>query len=77
MNRLIFGSEIESVILGNFPTNKCPGPDGSIGEFYQTLKKKTYINPSQILPKDLRGRNAPQIILCCHHHPDTQTRQRH
>ena len=65
MNRLIFGSEIESVILGNFPTNKCPGPDGSIGEFYQTLKKKnlyqSFSNSSKRFKRKERSPNHSML----------------
>ena len=38
LNRLITSMEIETVIK-NLPTNKSPGPDGFIGEFYQNLEK--------------------------------------
>ena len=39
MNRPIIGTEIETMI-NKLPTNKCPGPDGFTGEFYQTFRKE-------------------------------------
>ena len=39
MNRPITSNEIESVIK-NLPTNRSPGPDGFMGEFYQTLREE-------------------------------------
>ena len=37
MNRPITGMEIKTV-MKNLSTNKSPGPDGFIGEFYQTFR---------------------------------------
>ena len=39
MNNPITSTEIEAVVK-NLPKNKSSGPDGFIGEFYQTFRKE-------------------------------------
>ena len=39
LNRLIISTEIETVIK-NLPTNKSPGPDSFIVEFYQKFREE-------------------------------------
>ena len=39
INRPITSTEIETVIK-NLPTNKCPGPEGFTGKFYQTFREE-------------------------------------
>ena len=56
MNRPMTSNEMETVIK-NLPTNKCPGPDGFTGEFYETFRDRANTHPSQTLPKNCRERN--------------------
>ena len=77
INRSVTNMEIKSVIK-HLSANRSLGPDVLTGKFYQKLREqltpKTY--PIQTLPENSRGRKTPRLILWCHHHPDTKTRQR-
>ena len=79
MNNPIISIEIEAVIK-NLPKNKSSGPDGITGKFYQTFRAeliypfKIYL--FKILSENFRERNTSKLILQCHCHPDTKSRQR-
>ena len=40
MNKPITSTEIETVFKKNLPRNKGLGPDGFMGEFYQTFREE-------------------------------------
>ena len=40
MNNPIISIETEALIKKNLPKNKCLGPDGFTGEFYQTFREE-------------------------------------
>ena len=58
MNRPITSEETESV-LKNLPTNKSPGRDGFLGEFYQTFKAKIIPILLKLFQKIERERKPP------------------
>ena len=39
LNRTIISMEVE-IVIKNLPTNRSPGPDGFIGEFYQKFREE-------------------------------------
>ena len=58
INRPITSNETETVIK-NLPTNKTPGPDGFIGEFYQTFREELTPILLKLFQKTAEGGTHP------------------
>ena len=58
INRPNTSTEIETV-MKNIPTNKSPGPDGFIGEFYQTFREGLKPNLLKLFKNTAEGETVP------------------
>ena len=61
LNSPITNKEIESVTK-NLPTNKCLGPDGFTGKFYQTFKEELRPVLLKLVQKVEEGETLPNTF---------------
>ena len=61
MNRPVTSTEIETVIK-KLPTNKSPGPDSFIGEFYQRCREELTSILLKLVPKIAEGGILPNLF---------------
>ena len=74
INRPITSTESETV-TNNLPTNKSPGPDDFIGEFYQTFREELTPILLKLFQNIAEGGTLPNSLYEAirYHHPDTKT----
>ena len=73
LNRPITAEEIEAVIK-KLLTQKSPGPDGFIGEFYRAFNGELTPILHRLFQKNSRRWNTPKLFLCSQHHLNPKTR---
>ena len=61
IKRPITSTEIETV-MKNLPKNKSPGPDGFIGEFYQTFREELILMILKLFPNIAEEGTLPNLF---------------